>query len=130
MDYVLLLYYQSRIYRVVACSFFFFFNDTATTEIYTLSLHDALPIFQRVADRDPQRRQDGAGGRDVDEEGAGEDHRPDTAAQQQHGGERDAPRRPDGRPARVHHGGGEAPPGGDDGNDAHAQRHPQPRGPL
>src|SRR2546430_7502175 len=28
---------------VVEC-FFFFFNDTATTEIYTLSLHDALPI--------------------------------------------------------------------------------------
>src|SRR5256885_11268935 len=26
---------------------FFFFNDTATTEIYTLSLHDALPIYQR-----------------------------------------------------------------------------------
>src|SRR3712207_6932221 len=26
-------------------STFFFFNDTATTEIYTLSLHDALPIF-------------------------------------------------------------------------------------
>src|SRR5688572_32061131 len=26
--------------------FFFFFNDTATTEIYTLSLHDALPIYQ------------------------------------------------------------------------------------
>src|SRR5258708_24386738 len=26
---------------------FFFFNDTATTEIYTLSLHDALPIFCR-----------------------------------------------------------------------------------
>src|SRR3989442_2402938 len=26
------------------CSFIFFFNDTATTEIYTLSLHDALPI--------------------------------------------------------------------------------------
>src|SRR2546422_11522361 len=34
------------------CSFFFFFNDTATTEIYTLSLHDALPISnlaERVA---------------------------------------------------------------------------------
>src|SRR5690242_21934592 len=34
--------------------FFFFFNDTATTEIYTLSLHDALPIsksFGRVPDR-------------------------------------------------------------------------------
>src|SRR5690242_21654305 len=29
--------------------FFFFFNDTATTEIYTLSLHDALPIFQSLA---------------------------------------------------------------------------------
>src|SRR2546429_369351 len=28
--------------------FFFFFNDTATTEIYTLSLHDALPIYIRV----------------------------------------------------------------------------------
>src|SRR6266487_7133950 len=27
--------------------FFFFFNDTATTEIYTLSLHDALPISDR-----------------------------------------------------------------------------------
>src|SRR2546427_11312476 len=27
------------------CCFFFFFNDTATTEIYTLSLHDALPIL-------------------------------------------------------------------------------------
>src|SRR2546429_2121707 len=26
--------------------FFFFFNDTATTEIYTLSLHDALPILR------------------------------------------------------------------------------------
>src|SRR2546428_9067608 len=29
------------------CFFFFFFNDTATTEIYTLSLHDALPICWR-----------------------------------------------------------------------------------
>src|SRR5258707_13533893 len=29
--------------------FFFFFNDTATTEIYTLSLHDALPISSRSA---------------------------------------------------------------------------------
>src|SRR6266704_6832877 len=28
--------------------FFFFFNDTETTEIYTLSLHDALPISQRI----------------------------------------------------------------------------------
>src|SRR6266849_6592829 len=30
---------------ILAISFFFFFNDTATTEIYTLSLHDALPIW-------------------------------------------------------------------------------------
>src|SRR5215471_21031820 len=29
--------------------FFFFFNDTATTEIYTLSLHDALPISSQPA---------------------------------------------------------------------------------
>src|SRR5256886_3906717 len=29
------------------CASFFFFNDTATTEIYTLSLHDALPILDR-----------------------------------------------------------------------------------
>src|SRR5205809_7862385 len=40
------------------CLFFFFFNDTATTEIYTLSLHDALPISQRpeheVARGDPR----------------------------------------------------------------------------
>src|ERR1019366_3512272 len=31
------------------CIAFFFFNDTATTEIYTLSLHDALPIYVVVA---------------------------------------------------------------------------------
>src|SRR5258707_3220665 len=43
--------YSYALYRVSSLSsvcssflFFFFFNDTATTEIYTLSLHDALPI--------------------------------------------------------------------------------------
>src|SRR5687768_18243992 len=36
---------------------FFFFNDTATTEIYTLSLHDALPIYLRLGCR--QRDADG-----------------------------------------------------------------------
>src|SRR5256885_15943395 len=40
--------YQSRCVWYFRCirtfGFFFFFNDTATTEIYTLSLHDALPI--------------------------------------------------------------------------------------
>src|SRR5205807_10253969 len=49
-------------HRVVAfCSFifFFFFNDTATTEIYTLSLHDALPISSphpRAISRASRRR--------------------------------------------------------------------------
>src|SRR3712207_8267266 len=34
---------------LVSC-IIFFFNDTATTEIYTLSLHDALPIFYDISD--------------------------------------------------------------------------------
>src|SRR5258708_14092704 len=34
---------------LILFSLFFFFNDTATTEIYTLSLHDALPIYQLCA---------------------------------------------------------------------------------
>src|SRR2546428_7354246 len=34
---------------------FFFFNDTATTEIYTLSLHDALPILRRSCCRAEER---------------------------------------------------------------------------
>src|SRR3989441_5707696 len=42
------------------CSFFFFFNDTATTEIYTLSLHDALPISDRLPSRRDPRRRDAA----------------------------------------------------------------------
>src|SRR5260370_39791668 len=43
--------YRQR--RVESCtwSIFFFFNDTATTEIYTLSLHDALPIYPEVSIR-------------------------------------------------------------------------------
>src|SRR3970282_1680981 len=35
---------RCRLHHFVVELFFFFFNDTATTEIYTLSLHDALPI--------------------------------------------------------------------------------------
>src|SRR5256885_1658766 len=35
---------------------FFFFNDTATTEIYTLSLHDALPIFRKSLSNQRIRR--------------------------------------------------------------------------
>src|SRR5947199_2667917 len=39
-----------------SCSFlFFFFNDPPTTEIYTLSLHDALPIYADDVLRDPER---------------------------------------------------------------------------
>src|SRR3989442_2977121 len=40
---------------------FFFFNDTATTEIYTLSLHDALPIFLRAEAPSSRRGSPGAG---------------------------------------------------------------------
>src|SRR6266480_5445334 len=47
-------------------SLFFFFNDTATTEIYTLSLHDALPIFDLAR---------------VDAEGLADVHRPDLRPQ-------------------------------------------------
>src|SRR2546430_8191562 len=44
----------------ITLSAFFFFNDTATTEIYTLSLHDALPIFEpqgqpKAGDWTPQK---------------------------------------------------------------------------
>src|SRR3712207_7418329 len=45
------------------CGVFFFFNDTATTEIYTLSLHDALPISDergvRGMDVDERRTESG-----------------------------------------------------------------------
>src|SRR5256885_12394434 len=42
------MYCSFLIIALLHLSFFFFFNDTATTEIYTLSLHDALPILQTV----------------------------------------------------------------------------------
>src|SRR5258707_11916969 len=76
--------------------FFFFFNDTATTEIYTLSLHDALPIYprrgagtradhrrrcrrRRALDHlaGPRRdRERGRGARDAQLDGAASDDRP------------------------------------------------------
>src|SRR3712207_8730756 len=55
---MLRLHVNSR--RVTLRLCFFFFNDTATTEIYTLSLHDALPIFH------PARRQLGRAHRALD----------------------------------------------------------------
>src|ERR1044071_10404887 len=39
--------------------FFFFFNDTATTEIYTLSLHDALPISGQFGTTRPRQQRTG-----------------------------------------------------------------------
>src|SRR2546422_477835 len=47
----------SHVHRAAPRSlFFFFFNDTATTEIYTLSLHDALPIFHEPRVSKDKRR--------------------------------------------------------------------------
>ena len=40
----MLLRYHGVTFGARLLCFFFFFNDTSTTEIYTLSLHDALPI--------------------------------------------------------------------------------------
>src|SRR6476620_12585586 len=42
LSILLFIFYQPDLFFL--SFFFFFFNDTATTEIYTLSLHDALPI--------------------------------------------------------------------------------------
>src|SRR5581483_12424597 len=44
VDYFYFLFLLIPIIDIISCFFFFFFNDTETTEIYTLSLHDALPI--------------------------------------------------------------------------------------
>src|SRR3712207_7364598 len=59
-----------RCEKILSLYVFFLFNDTATTEIYTLSLHDALPIFAQHVDR---HRDDL---RDVDDE-----QPPEVAAQ-------------------------------------------------
>src|SRR3989442_3751093 len=48
-------------------SLFFFFNDTATTEIYTLSLHDALPILVHLVQNPHRHAQAGRGLRTFDE---------------------------------------------------------------
>src|SRR5438270_13634506 len=45
------LYFFSILFKHIVFHSFFFFNDTPTTEIYTLSLHDALPISRRQFSR-------------------------------------------------------------------------------
>src|SRR5438477_12922817 len=47
------LYISSLLSIIIYLCCFFFFNDTATPEIYTLSLHDALPIWYRARDGRP-----------------------------------------------------------------------------
>src|SRR2546428_11861057 len=71
--------------RIRVC--FFFFNDTATTEIYTLSLHDALPISAVGLQVDEQQRggseRSGAGG-ERPLHGGGDRAGPDTLDLQLH----------------------------------------------
>src|SRR2546429_3983096 len=62
------LFSRFRLYRT---SLFFFFNDTATTEIYTLSLHDALPLTHQRRKSTRRRR----GRRRMVEEKRRETHR-------------------------------------------------------
>src|SRR3712207_9217267 len=57
----------------------FFFNDTATTEIYTLSLHDALPIF---SDKGAEQRHERQAGR----EHHGHHHKDPTGDEDEHEG--------------------------------------------
>src|SRR2546426_10697944 len=62
---MLILSYFSIIFFYITTIFFFFFNDTATTEIYTLSLHDALPIYRwraRCGAQGGRRNRAGAAG--------------------------------------------------------------------
>src|SRR3712207_7800190 len=59
----------------------FFFNDTATTEIYTLSLHDALPISRTGDAEEPN----GEAGHRRDDEGSRDDGQHDERARGQEG---------------------------------------------
>ena len=52
----------------------FFFNDTATTEIYTLSLHDALPIYDDDGDDDDDDGDDDGGDDDDGDDDGGDDN--------------------------------------------------------
>src|SRR5215510_12638126 len=60
--FVLYLFFFLLVFFLISLFFFFFFNDTATTEIYTLSLHDALPItFPESLDQHPRPQLPGMG---------------------------------------------------------------------
>src|SRR5256885_6067784 len=72
------MFYLFYIHHTLTLLIFFFFNDTATTEIYTLSLHDALPIY----DGRPH-----AGRRPRPGQGLAEDER--AALRQHHGQHQD-----------------------------------------
>src|SRR2546425_8864704 len=69
---------------------FFFFNDTATTEIYTLSLHDALPICDRGrrrprgarAGRDPRHSRQEPRHHEPDEHAEGYGQRPEARSEE------------------------------------------------
>src|SRR6266436_8521404 len=69
--------------------FFFFFNDTATTEIYTLSLHDALPIRSHSRSARTRRRSGpkalGLSGTGEGSPGRGESDRKSTRLNSSHG---------------------------------------------
>src|SRR5256885_15057417 len=58
--------------HLLPISLFFFFNDTATTEIYTLSLHDALPISR--SRQNPHRRIGAPVGHCLQRRGGGSRH--------------------------------------------------------
>src|SRR5258707_11856011 len=62
--------------------FFFFFNDTATTEIYTLSLHDALPICCRGTGRAGRAGRRDDPGRRPQSRGRSEEHTSELQSRQ------------------------------------------------
>src|SRR2546422_8417748 len=79
--------------------FLFFFNDTATTEIYTLSLHDALPIYHRHGNFEHHAESPGAC-KQADDHARGaerldhdDDERPDARERDPHAAEEAGDRR-------------------------------------
>src|SRR2546430_17362045 len=76
-----MIYQNNRMWYTSGVNFnVFFFNDTATTEIYTLSLHDALPICPGAG----REGIDGGAGVDVVQRGAGQGDRKSTRLNSSH----------------------------------------------